>query len=321
MPKISLPEPGRPQVLIEPADERTILAIDPAQIIALYKAHGALLFRGFAADVAQFRSFSRQLCPTSVINESPGRQPIDPAHNIHTVDGGTGAFSLHPELSREPWKPDVAFFACLSPPSQGGATLICDGVALVRALPDIVRRGLEHRRLLYIKPTWPELLEFWLGDPNPTDALLAAPPSDCPYLFRRLEDQVVRFFTRPALHRPMFIDEPAFGNFLLFARFNNNRRDFPVLDDGYPVPEAWLQSIKAAGDSIAVPIAWHTGDLLMLDNTRFMHGRTPIIDAKERLIATYFGYVGFAKPDPEEPADPLWRRADFYPPFPPGLPR
>lgn len=321
MPKIFLPEHGRPHVLIEPADERTILTIDPAQIIALYKAHGALLFRGFTTEVAEFRSFARQFCPTSVINESPGRQPIDPDHNIHTVDGGTGAFSLHPELSREPWKPDAAFFACLSPPSRGGATLICDGVALVRALPDAVRRGLEHRRLLYIKPTWPELLEFWLGDPNPNDAVLAASSPDCPYSFRRIEQHIVRFFTRPALHRPMFIDEPAFGNFLLFARFNNNRPDFPVLDDGYPVPEAWLQAIKAAGDSVAVPIAWQTGDLLMLDNTRFMHGRTPILDAKERLIATYFGYVGFAKPDPEEPANPLWRRADFTPPFPPGLPR
>ena len=316
------PKPGRPFVLVEPAPgERSVLDTDHDAVAAAYKVHGALLLRGFGADVDQFRAFARRFCSTSVMNESPGRRPIDPAANIHTVDGGTGAFSLHPELSREPWKPDAAFFACFSAPSRGGATTICDGVELVRAMPEAVRRGLAGRRLLYIKPTWPELLRFWLGTPDPSDAQLAAPPAWCPYGFRRIENQVLRFFSRPALHRPMFTDAPAFGNFLLFARFNNGRADHPVLDDGHPVPEPWLQAIKAAGDRIMVPVEWQPGDVLMLDNTRFMHGRTPILDAAERLIATYFGYLSFAVPDPEEPADPIWRRADFHPPIPPNLPR
>ncbi|WP_076070075.1 TauD/TfdA family dioxygenase [Sphingomonas montana] len=321
MPRISLPEPGRPQVLIAPDGETAISDVDPALIVDLYKTHGALLLRGFGADIGQFRAFARQYCATSVMNESPGRQPIDPAANIHSVDGGTRAFSLHPELSREPWKPDVAFFACFSPPSRGGATTICDGVALVRALPDVLRRNLQDRRLLYIKPTWPALLDYWLGTPDPDDATLAAPPPSCPYFFRRIEGNVVCVFTRPALHRPMFIDEPAFGNFLLFARFNNNRPDFPVLDDGHPVPESWLQAIRAAGESVTAPVEWQAGDVLMLDNTRFMHGRTAILDARERLIATYFGYVGFARPDPEEPPNPAWRRPGFHPPLPPHLVR
>jgi hypothetical protein len=317
MPTIHPPEPGCPRVLIEAARGETVLDIAAAEIEALYKAHGALLLRGFGADVPQFRAFARQFCSTSVFNESPGRSPLDPAHNIHTVDGGTGPFALHPELSREPWKPDAAFFGCLSAPSRGGATTICDGVELVRAMPDEVRRGLERRRLLYVKPTWPALLDYWLGTPNPSDAQLARPPVSCPYQFRRIDEQVVRFFSRPALHRPMFIDAPAFGNFLLFARFNNRRPDFPLLDDGRPVPEEWLQTIKAAGDAISIEIAWQPGDVLMLDNTRFMHGRSAILDAGERLIATYFGYVRFARPDPEEPPNAPWRQRDFYPPPPP----
>ncbi|WP_159982518.1 MULTISPECIES: TauD/TfdA family dioxygenase [unclassified Novosphingobium] len=317
MPKVSLPALGRPYILIEPDDVKDILAVDPARIVALYKAHGALLLRGFHTDVERFGRFARQFCTTSVINESPGRRALDPAHNVHTVDGGTGAFSFHPELSREPWKPDAAFFACLSPPSAGGATTICDGIELVRALPEVVRRGLEERRLLYIKPTWPGLLDFWLGTPQPTDAQLLAPPANCPYFFRKLDGEIVRIFTRPALHRPMFSDQPAFGNFLLFARFNNRRPDFPLLDDGRPVPEPWLQAIRAAGDQVGVAIDWQAGDVLMLDNTRFMHGRTAIQDARERIIATFFGYVGFANPEPEEPVEPLWRQRDFAPPLPP----
>lgn len=317
MASIYLPKQGRPAVLIEATGGEGILDLDQISLIDLYKSHGALLLRGFGADVPQFRDFARSFCPTYVVNESPGRQPIEPANNIHTVDPGVGAFSLHSELSREPWRPDAAFFGCISAPSRGGATVICDGVALASALPNEVRRGLEGRRFFHVKPTWPKLLEFWLGTPTPTDQQLANPPSWCPYGFRRIDGEVVRYFSRPALHKPMFTDELAFANFLLFARFNHKRHDYPLLDDGRPVPEPWLQALKATGDNLSYEVVWQPGDVVMLDNTRFMHGRTAILDASERLIATFFGYVSFAIPDPEDPPGALWRRRDFCPPLPP----
>ncbi len=318
MAMIALPVAGRPYVLIEADVEPSPLDVDPVDIEQLFKAHGAILLRGFATEVANFHGFARQFCATAVINDSPGRLPIDEANNIRSVDAGTQAFTLHAELAREPWKPDVAFFACLSPPSVGGATTICDGVALVKALPAELRQALAPRRLVHIQGTWPELLEFWLGTASPDDATLASPPPPCPYSFRRMGEHVVRIFSRPALHTPMFTDEAAFGSFLLFARFNNNRPDFPVLDDGRPVPEAWLQSLKATGDALSTEIAWRKGDILMLDNSRFMHGRTAILNAQERMIATFFGYLKFAPRNPEVPLDPLWRRADFRAPSPPG---
>lgn len=314
MPNILLPGSGRPYVLVEAAGERSLSQLDRPPVIELYKAHGALLFRGFGTDVPQFRSFTSGFCPTHVLNESRVRAPIDPKHNIHTVSLGVRPFALHSELSREPWRPDAAFFACLSAPACGGATTICDGVELVRTMPDVVRQGLTGRRLLHIKPTWPGLLRFWLGASNPSEELLANPPPACPYEFRRTDGGIARIFSRPVLHRPMFTDKPAFANYLLFARFMHNQRNYPVLDDGQPVPDDWVHAIKHSGDRVSAEIAWQRGDVLMLDNTRFMHGRTAITSPSERLIATFFGYVGFAVADPEEPPNALWRRANFSPP-------
>lgn len=318
MARILPPASDRPLAIIEPTGEANLLEIDQDALIAHYKAHGALLFSGFKASLEQFHALARRFCSTAVVNESPGRELLDADKAIYAVDGGTNAFSLHPELSREPWKPDLAMFGCLSAPSDGGMTTLCDGVALVKALPEAVRRGLTGRRLVYPMPTWPSLLEFWLGTAEPDDALLRQPPAHCPYQFKRLPDErVVRLFSRPALHKPMFVDEPAFGNFLLFARFNNQRRDFPLLDDLSPVPEEWLQAIKETADGLTLAVQWQQGDVLMLDNTRFMHGRTAILDSAQRQIATYFGYLNFAIPDPEEPADAIWRQIDFAPPRPP----
>ena len=68
---------------------------------------------------------------------------------------------------------------------------------------------------------------------------------------------------------------------------------------------------------MSAEVAWRAGDVLMLDNTRFMHGRTAILDANERLIASFFGYLGFAIPDSEEPPNAPWRQENFRPPLAP----
>lgn len=312
------PSARLPLVVVEPDGETSLDALGVDRVIEQYRQHGALLFHGFHAGLAEFNALARSLCATAVVNESPGRIPLDPERSLYNVDGGDRAFALHPELSREPWKPDLAMFGCLSPPGDGGKTTACDGVALARALPPHIRRGLEGRRLVYIKATWPSLLEYWLGTAEPSDDQLRNPPAGCPYGFMRLNDgRIARHFSRPALHKPMFSDELAFGNFLLFARFNNGRLNFPLLDDYTPVPDEWLHQIKAIGDQLSVAVTWRKGDVLLLDNTRFMHGRTAITDPAERIIATFFGYLRFAVPDPEEIPDPIWRREDFQPPSPP----
>lgn len=324
MVRVTPPQPDFPVAVIapDPGGPRDLAAIERDTMLALYREHGAILLRGFALDLASFSRFCRGLCPTAAINESPGREMLEGDHAIQTVNTGADAFPLHPELAREAWKPDTAFFACLSPPGEGGETTICDGAELVRRLPASLRGEMAARRLLHVFPTWPDLLDFWLGSPEPNDALLQNPPPTCPYRFRRLPDgRTVRWFTRPFLHTPMFAARPAFGNFLLFARDYLGRRDFPLLDDGSEVPDLWIDAIRTATTGIELPVAWREGDVLVLDNTRFLHGRRAIRDTAERRIATYFGYLAAAPRNEEEPELPPWRSADFTPPLNPLVAR
>jgi len=308
------PGPGRPYVTIRAEREASPLELTPDTIIALYKEHGALLLRGFSPDIDHFRRFAEKFCASSAFNDSRGRELLDREHNIQSVNRGVAPFPLHPELSREPWKPDVCFFGCLNAPREQGATTLCDGVEIVAQLPADVRRAFENRRLLYVQAATGEELDFWLGTPDPSDAQLAAPPATSPYFFWRADGRVIRAFTRPALHRPMFTDAPAFGNFLLFARYCLGIQGVPLFEDRSQVPDSLLAAVKSVSDRLTAPIAWQRGDLLMIDNSRFMHGRTAVLDSGERLIASYFGYLRFALRDPEEPADPLWRAGPFNPP-------
>jgi alpha-ketoglutarate-dependent taurine dioxygenase len=301
------------QVVAGPGE--SLSSIDRNEIEGLYKRHGALLFRGFGGSLGQFQEFVEEFCPVAVVNDSRNRAQLGERQEVQSVNIGTRPFPLHPELSREPWKPDSCFFYCLTPPSSGGATIICDGVAIVDALPSDLRYAMAGRRLKYILPANELQLEYWLGSANPSDAELAEPPPNCPFGFERAGQQVVRVFSRPLLHKPMFNERLAFGNFLLFARYMRGARNFPLLEDGSLVPGEWVEKVKQVSDRLTVPIEWQAGDLLMLDNSRFMHGRTEVVANDDRLIAAYFGYLRFAPPNPEEPSDPVWRKPGFMPPL------
>lgn len=309
------PDSSRPYATLLGDGGESPGAIPEQQLIDAYKTYGALLLRGYKVELNDFRGLTERLCSGSVFNESPDRKVVDAERNIQTVNGGLEAFPLHPELSRTPWKPDVCFFWCASPPSTSGETLVCDGVDIVRRMPQALRAAFENRRLLYLHAAAPDECRFWLGSPQPTDDMLRNPPRGCPYRFRRFQGKVLRVFSRPALHKPMFTNELAFGNFLLFARYLLSNRTLPVFDSGEQVSDELVAQVKAVADPITYPVQWRQGDIAILDNTRFMHGRNAIVDAEERLISTYFGYLRFAIPDPEEPAGAPWRtQSAFKPP-------
>jgi hypothetical protein len=308
------PGAGAPYLTVRAGGETSPLEVPADTIVDAYKQYGALLLRGFATDLDSFGRFTAQFCAGSVFNDSRSRQLLDDARNIQSVSLGTAAFPLHPELSREPWKPDVCFFACLNPPRRLGATTLCDGSAIVERLSPALREAMAARRLRYTRRATVDQLRLWLGTPDPSDRQLAEPPAQCPFTFRRVGDDILYSFSRPLLHTPMFTDRLAFGNFLLFARYGIKRWDFPLLDDDTQVPATWTDAVRDIGDDLSAAVAWRRGDILMLDNTRFMHGRTDVVKGDGRLIASYFGYLNFALPNPEDPPDPPWRQGGFWPP-------
>ncbi|MGB5621735.1 MAG: TauD/TfdA family dioxygenase [Gammaproteobacteria bacterium] len=281
--------------------------LDGEEIKELYKVHGALLFSGFDLSLEEFAAMTRRFCTHSVLNGSPGRVTLDQANGIQFVDPGLRAFPLHPEMSRLPWKPDICWFGCLNPPTTGGETTICDGVEIVDLLPPDIFDAFASRRLMYATKAEKSSLRFWLGTEEPSNEQLATPPEDCPFRFVRTKRHVCEIFTTPALHQPMFADRLAWGNFLFFARYGQGLKKFPVFADGTEVPDELIDAVKQVADKLEQPIRWRKHDLLMLDNTRFLHGRREIAGVDNRRIMSYFGYLNFARPGMEEPPNAKWR--------------
>mgnify|MGYP000285899324 CR=1 FL=1 len=119
-------------------------SVDRGEIRAAIERHGAVLLRGFATTVEDFGDLGLDLCSAPSYNESPHREVLQGESSVQTVNLGVDPFPLHPELSREPWRPDLAMFACFDPPEVGGQTNICDGIAIAENLPAEVQSQLAN---------------------------------------------------------------------------------------------------------------------------------------------------------------------------------
>ena len=293
--------------------------LDDSVILELFKRHGAILFRGFSLDLQEFNAITSRFCSKFVFNESGGRKTITPDRRTQTVNLGQEPFPLHSELSREPWKPDIAWFACQTPPVSGGETVICDGLAVVPALSDQTRRLLDKSRLEHKITASPAECEYWLGTRNPNAETLRRLADKGPFEFGTSHGQYYRVFYTPVLHKPMFSDEPVFANFLLFARYYHNMRNFPTFENEIEIADDVCEELKQVTDRLTVALKWRQHDLLMLDNTRFMHGRNAVEDSHQRVILTQFGYASFAPLDEKALRIQPWRK--IPPPSRRGLSR
>lgn len=305
--------------VIEPDSERNYASVLPAgdngqlssldrdAIRKLFIEHGALLFRGFQLELDTFAEFSSHFCSRFVRNESGKRLNISNDGTTQTVNLGQEAFPLHPELSRVPWKPDIAWFACASPPRRGGETLLCDGVPVVKNLRPETRDYLIGRSVLYREETPLEAFTEWLGIPVPDEEVLARISRTSPFDFSMTDGRIFRSFLRPFFHKPLFSDELAFGNFLLFARYMLKAKIFPTFEDGSIIPDAICEELRTVTDELTTAHRWRPGDILMVDNSRVMHGRNEVQDVSERVIWTQFGYASFLPDD--YPGSESWRNS------------
>jgi hypothetical protein len=55
--------------------------------------------------------------------------------------------------------------------------------------------------------------------------------------------------------------------------------------DGSPIPDAELHAVRDALGAYQTKMCWHPGDILILDNLRFAHGRLPFTGARRLHVS------------------------------------
>ena len=93
-------------------------------------------------------------------------------------------------------------------------------------------------------------------------------------------------FNRYAVNAINKSQQLTFCNHLLPAIYKDEPQilDFKM-NNGKPIPQKIIKEIKNVTNKLIYKIKWNKGDFCMIDNRRFMHGRTKISTKEKRDIS------------------------------------
>jgi alpha-ketoglutarate-dependent taurine dioxygenase len=258
--------------------------LDVDTIQSLFQQSSVVLFRGFNAGRDQFRRFSSKVSSEFVTHLNFSRQQYGD-RTMTSVSPGNGHFFAHAEMGYVPFRPDVAWFYCERPAREGGETTVYDGVEVLNQLKTETRRLFEDKRILFRSSipqhVWVEMapdkdsLNRYMSKFDGKDFSFEFDETDC--LHTR--------FAVSAISHTRYGGHLAFCNSLLDT-------ETPRFEDETQIPKGALHDVIATTEQRSIPVLWQTGDILMLDNSRFMHGRREFED-QGRQILVRFSNVAF----------------------------
>lgn len=265
--------------VVEHGTEHSVLAVDGAAIVALLKEYGAVLFRGFDVSTEEFAEHAQRFSRAMVRHGAAHRPNVGTDKYLHLADPGTSAAEFHAELAYFIAQPELIWFHCVVPAAHGGETTLCDGIELYERLGELARPFLDRRlryMALWSAPVWQRYFDT-LDPAEVTRRLTGSPDVQHTFMGSRLDFSYFAWATRAA----RYSGAPAFANALL--PYAATLPDFISFEDGTPVPPSLVARVREHANEIAVQVKWSRGDLIMIDNSRVMHGRNAFTDPARKL--------------------------------------
>ncbi len=244
---------------------------------------GILLFRGFNVNYQQMKVFAEKFSSRFVLDKD---RPIVDARNkyVTLVDPGMHYVSPHCENANSPFRPDVIWFCCGVPASQGGETLFWDGVRIWKSLSIELQQLFIAKKIKFLQKFPAADWKRFLGV-GATLADVKRTLNDIPGLSYKINpDQSISIeYICSAVVKTKYGQQNAFANSLV-AEYKNPR-GVVTFADGSPIPSTVINQIQQVINNLTEVISWQAGDLVMIDNSRFLHGRRSFTDTKRRIYS------------------------------------
>ena len=292
-------------------NEQSILGLPTQEVLEMFESFGALLFRGFGVTYKEMREFSAKFSSKFVRDTS--RQTIDDF--VQLVNNGTDEVLPHSENSGSPFQPDLVWFCCGVPAAQDGETILLDGVKVWQQLDKSVKQLFLSQRIKYEYNFEAKHWKLFFGSETTIADVKQTLNNIKDVNYQIKEDESICFkYTCPAVVKTKFGARYAFANSIISYyqepllsekpevsdEVNFDKTDFKpktkgdrgivYFEDGSPIPKATIDAIKGVMAQLTDKILWQTGDLIMIDNSRFLHGRRAFQD-EQRLIYTHLSYL------------------------------
>ena len=273
------------------ADEYAKLSdIVNADICDWVAKHGVVILRGFTAGEKEF---------SALVHQASRRVTVDPARkfvseNAQLVDAGLDEIGLHCENGNAPRLPHLIWFHCVKAAKQGSRTTFCDGRRVWSILPVWVKQEFISKRIMYRRhlssALWKKYVFHEVGgfktvnDVRFQDLMNLADEVEGQSFVLLENERVFSEFRCAAVHATRFSNELAFANSLLGPSYNYEAPQI-CFEDGSDIPGEIWNEIRLCTDMCTEDIPWRDGDIAIIDNTRYMHGRQKILDVNRKICA------------------------------------
>lgn len=300
--------------LVTPGAERSIVDLNERDVLTSLRESGAVLFRGFDADADTFAEFSNRFSTTftcdphkvvaNAWNGATGvagqvarkitrtakqararRWPVHDASPARFAPFSGYGLNPHNENSYLPAAfPELVWFHCSRPSASGGATILVDGGEMLERLDAPSARFLGEKPIRYrTSLQTPQWQATWgVNDERGLRTLLDA-QSGVSYELAENGQLDVVFDSTQIFPRLFDGVEVVRSNMLSLQPFDSVQpAAAECTPDGERVPESVLRAVlEAAQERTEVDLA--AGDVIVIDNTRVLHGRMPFADESRRI--------------------------------------
>jgi hypothetical protein len=221
--------------------------------------------------------------------------------NIKSVDLGNSEMALHSEASFSPSWPEILWFCCIKAPKKSGFTTLSDGIQFYKKLSINSKKFFLSKQVVYdlVIPFKGDLdVKNYLNKRKKNELkewLLEIPGSfDTKINIKKgfIETKYMNF----ALTKTRHLNHLAFCNHLQAVFGTDPQIIKCTLFNGSKIPDLIYKEIRKISKEIRYEIKWKKNDLCMIDNKRFMHGRTKILKSEDREIIniqTLYANFGF----------------------------
>jgi len=207
----------------------------------------------------------------------------------------------HSEMAYMATWPRYVAFHSLIVAEEGGETTICNVDKVTEALGDRIlpfaEKGVLYRRTFQQGVDIPWQKAFQTDDPADVEEVAQRNGMSIEWLDGdalvtthraqgtvKGEDGRPLYFSQAHLFHESAIDPEARDKIIqLFGRDRLPRQSF--YGDGSPITESDVQAVRDAFDSALTGMKWKPGDVLILDNMRYAHGRMPFKGARKLHVS------------------------------------
>jgi len=280
------------------------MALPVEPVIEAFTSSGAVYFTGFNLDTFVFERFTNKFTDMymdhrgggslrEVVNTEGDRTILSVSYAFKPDRGDfeqeeqeTFPLALHSDRSYTRSQPPLMWFYCVRPAVGSGATIVCDGVQFFDGLSESTRRLFREQRIVYIRNyrdgEWQKITQS--EDEEELARFCAA--NELELTINPDRSITTRSF-KHAVVKPRWSDRDAFVNSLLLVQWQEDQfhteRSIVRLEDGSRIPADVLAELREVGERLTHEVPWNDHEIVMIDNTRMLHGRRAFKDMDREI--------------------------------------